>query len=93
MGVTLSECPLIGSAASAAGTGQRTFGHPRPFWPGTAGPPSGSIDALAGGRCGAPTQTYTVDIDCSCGPNGAVITESRVVNVANGAGIRVDIAF
>jgi hypothetical protein len=51
------------------------------------------IDALAGGRCGAPTQTYTVYLDCACGAGGAVITQSRVIDVADGKGLRVDIAF
>lgn len=51
------------------------------------------IDALAGGRCGAATQTYTIYLDCKCGTGGAVITQSRVVDVADGSGIRVDIAF
>jgi hypothetical protein len=51
------------------------------------------IDALAGGRCGAPAQAYTVYIDCKCGPGGSVITRARDVNVANGSGIRADITF
>jgi hypothetical protein len=51
------------------------------------------IDALAAGRCGAASQQYTIYLDCACGAGGAVITQSRVVNVADGAGLRVDIAF
>jgi len=51
------------------------------------------IDALAAGRCGAATQTYTIYLDCKCGTGGAVITQSRVVDVTNGGGLRVDIAF
>jgi len=51
------------------------------------------IDALAGGRCGAATQRYTLYLDCKCGANGATITQSRVVDVADGGGLRVDIAF
>jgi hypothetical protein len=51
------------------------------------------IDALAAGRCGAATQTYTIYLDCKCGAGGSVITRSRVVNIADGAGVRVDIGF
>jgi hypothetical protein len=51
------------------------------------------IDALAAGQCGAATQAYTMFIDCKCGPGGSVITRSRVVSIANGRGVRVDIAF
>lgn len=51
------------------------------------------IDALAGGRCGAASQTYTIYLDCKCGPNGTVITQSRVVDIVTGAGIRVDMSF
>jgi hypothetical protein len=51
------------------------------------------IDALAGGRCGAPTQAYTIYIDCKCGPGGSVITRAREVKVANGSGTRADITF
>lgn len=51
------------------------------------------IDALAGGRCGATSQEYTIYLDCRCGPNGAVITQTRVVDIRDGAGARVDIVF
>lgn len=51
------------------------------------------MDALAAGRCGAAVQAYTIDLDCKCGPGGSVITRSRVVNIADGSGVRVDIAF
>lgn len=45
-------------------------------------------DALAAGRCGAPTQAYTLYLDCKCGPGGTVITRSRAVNIANGTSPR-----
>jgi hypothetical protein len=51
------------------------------------------IDALAGGRCGASSQGYTLYIDCKCGTNGAVITQSRAIAISQAAGIRVDIGF
>jgi hypothetical protein len=51
------------------------------------------IEAFAGGRCGATSQTYTVYIDCTCGTNGAVITQSRTIDVVDGAGIRADLSF
>lgn len=51
------------------------------------------VDALAGGRCGASSQGYTLYIDCKCGTNGAVITQSRAIAISQAAGIRVDIGF
>lgn len=59
---------------------------------------SNSLDAtwyevgfLAGGRCGAATQTYTLYWDCVCG--GITRTQSRVVDVSKGNYPRVDVSF
>lgn len=75
------ECGVEGFSASATDLG-----------------PSASLDAtfykisyLAGGRCGATSQSYTVYVDCTCG--GRVLTQSRVINITSGRGIRVDFAF
>jgi len=63
---------------------------------------SGSLDAtyydirfLAGGQCGAASQSYRVYVYCAevCGSVGSVIKEATPVWVADGARPRVDFAF
>lgn len=77
------ECGVEGLAASADQLGYSTSLDATYY----------RIDALAGGRCGAPTQRYTLYIDCTdaCGPGTR--TASRVIDIATARGIRVDIGF
>jgi hypothetical protein len=77
------ECGVEGLAASADALGYSASLDATYY----------KIDALAGGRCGAPSQSYTIYLDCACGSRGSVITESRAVDITDGGGLRVDIAF
>ncbi len=61
--------------------------------------PSGSLDAtyyrvayLAGGRCGAASQRYSLYIDCTTFCGAGTRTQQRAIDIRQGAGIRVDIA-
>lgn len=49
------------------------------------------IGYLAGGRCGAATQKYTLTWSCNCG--GAKRTVSRHVDISQGRYHRVDVSF
>jgi hypothetical protein len=77
------ECGVEGLAASADQLGYSASSDATYY----------RIDALAAGRCGAPTQTYTLYVDCACGAGGAVIKRSSVIDVADGKGLRVDIVY
>lgn len=46
---------------------------------------------LAGGRCGAPTQRYSVQADCTCG--GVKVTRQGYAEVATAADVRLDLSF
>ncbi len=48
-------------------------------------------DDIAGGRCGAPSQTYDVRITCSCG--GTPIVRRTFLEVASGKGTPFSVAF
>ena len=61
---------------------------------------SASLDAtyyrvayLAGGRCGADSQRYELQIDCSSFCGQAKRTIERQIDISQGSGVRVDIPF
>lgn len=72
------ECGVEGFSAGADELGISTSGTKTWY----------KINWLAGGRCGAATQRYSIQIDCGNGFCGApVVTMQRDIEVADGAGV------
>ncbi len=78
------DCGVEGFSAGADELGLSTSGT-RTWY---------KIDRLAGGRCGAAAQRYSIQIDCGNGFCGApLVTMSREIDVADGAGVALSYDF
>lgn len=73
------ECGVEGFAASAEVLGTSSSGVATYY----RTPP------LAGGRCGAATQSYSLQVTCRC----TGVRQTRNIDIADGRGIRVDFGF